>query len=80
MFGKRIVGTPEAFSGYEDIADQVGWRCATADEFVDAISRGQREIELGFDPQLRALYEERYSLPAAKERLAKILGCSSTDS
>jgi polysaccharide biosynthesis protein PslH len=80
MFGKRIVGTAEAFSGYEDITDQVGWRCTTADEFVDAISRAQREIEFGFDPQLRALYEKRYSLPAARDRLAKILSSSSTDS
>jgi polysaccharide biosynthesis protein PslH len=80
MYGKKIVGTSEAFSGYEDITDQVGWCCTTADEFVDAISRAQREIELGFDPQLRALYEERYSLPAARERLAKILSCSSRDS
>ena len=80
MYGKKIVGTPEAFSGYEDIVDRAGWCCATADEFVDAISHAQREVTLGFDPQLRALYEEKYSLPAARERLAKILGCSSTDS
>ena len=80
MFGKRIVGTPEAFSGYEDITDQVGWCCTTADEFVDAIAHAQREVVRGFDPQMRALYEERYSLPAARERLAKILSCSSTDS
>ena len=41
MYGKKIVGTPEAFSGYEDIVDQAGWRCATADDFVDAISNAQ---------------------------------------
>lgn len=80
MYGKKIVGTSEAFSGYEDIVDRAGWSCATADEFVDAISLAQREVVLGFDPQLRALYEEKYSLPAAKGRLAKILGCSSKDS
>ena len=45
MYGKKIVGTPEAFSGYEDIVDRAGWRCATADEFVDAISHAQREVE-----------------------------------
>ena len=80
MYGKKIIGTPEAFSGYEDVADRAGWCCATADEFVDAIAHAQREDTLGFDPQLRALYEEKYSLPAARERLAKILGCGSTDS
>ena len=80
MYGKKVVGTSEAFSGYEDIVERAGWSCATADEFVDAIAHAQREVTLGFDPQLRALYEEKYSLPAARERLAKILGCCSTDS
>ena len=75
MYGKKIVGTPEAFSGYEDIADRAGWSCTTADEFVDAIAHAQREVTLGFDPQLRALYEENYSLPAATARLAEILEC-----
>ena len=80
MYGKKIVGTPEAFSGYEDIVGRAGWCCATVDEFVDAISHAQREVVLGFDPQLRALYEEKYSLPAATERLAKILGRNSENS
>jgi len=80
MYGKKIIGTPEAFSGYEDVAEQAGWCCTTADEFVDAIAYAQSEITLGFDPQLRGIYEEKYSLPAARERLAKILSCSSTES
>ena len=80
MYGKKIVGTPEAFSGYEDIVDQAGWRCATADDFVEAISNAQEQVEFSFDPQLRRLYEEKYSLPAARARLAEILSCSSADS
>ena len=79
MYGKKIVGTSEAFSGYEDIVDRAGWSCATPDDFVDAIAYAQREVVLAFDPQLRALYEEKYSLPAARERLAKILASSGTD-
>lgn len=80
MYGKKIIGTPEAFSGYEDIVGRAGWRCATADDFVDAISNAQEQVELSFDPQLRRLYEEKYSLPAARARLAEILSCSSADS
>lgn len=79
MYGKRIVGTPEAFAGYEDIADKVGWRCTTVNEFVDAISLARDGLELGFDPQLRAIFEEKYSMPAAKARLADILECSITE-
>ena len=32
MFGKKIIGTPEAFSGYEDVVDQLGWICETSND------------------------------------------------
>lgn len=73
MYGKKIIGTPEAFSGYEDVVNRVGWCCETADDFVAAISSAQSEIKLSFDWELRRLYEKKYSLPAAKARLAQIL-------
>lgn len=74
MYGKKIVGTPEAFSGYEDVATRAGWECETADDFVAAI-RGAQDLSLkSFDPELRALYEEKYSFTAARERLAGIMG------
>ncbi len=74
MFGKKVIGTPEAFSGYEDVADRAGWECVTADDFVDAISLAQKEVVKSFDPTLRAIYDEKYSFPAARVRLAGILG------
>jgi glycosyltransferase involved in cell wall biosynthesis len=74
MYGKKIVGTPEAFSGYEEIADRAGWVCESADDFVDAIRRATDSVIEPFAPDLRALYEERHSYPAACSRLAKILG------
>ena len=74
MFGKRIIGTPEAFSGYEQIAERAGWVCTTAEEFVAAIDRVQNMALQEFDPELRALYEKTYSFSAAQSRLAEILG------
>lgn len=74
MYGKKIIGTPEAFSGYEDVADRVGWVCESVDDFVDAISLAQKEVVKSFDPTLRAIYDEKYSFPAARVRLAGILG------
>jgi glycosyltransferase involved in cell wall biosynthesis len=74
MFGKKIVGTPEAFSGYEQIAERAGWVCTTAEEFVAAIDRVQKMPLQVFDPELRALYEERFSFPAARSRFAEIFG------
>lgn len=73
MYGKKIVGSPEAFSGYEDIADRAGWVCTTADEFVAAIRRAPQKVVKAFDPELRAIYEKNYSFPAARARLAGIL-------
>lgn len=73
MFGKKVVGTPAAFSGYEDIVTLAGWSCNTRDEFVEAIEHAQRTIKFGFDPVLRDLYEKKYSLSAATARLSQIL-------
>lgn len=73
MYGKKVVGTPEAFSGYEDILDQAGWVCKTVDDFIAAIEVASAEIHQSFDPTLRAIYEQRYSMASAEERLAQVL-------
>jgi glycosyltransferase involved in cell wall biosynthesis len=73
LFGKRVVGTPEAFVGYDDAAGRMGAVCSTAKEFIDTINRFAAEQLVEFDLGLRALYEEKYSFPAAKARLAKIM-------
>ena len=73
MYGKKIVGTPEAFSGYEKIVQQAGWVCATKEEFIVAVKHAQDETQLSFDPALRTIYEELYSYEAARRRLEIIL-------
>ncbi|MEH6592456.1 MAG: glycosyltransferase [Halioglobus sp.] len=73
MFGKKVVGTREAFSGYEDVADEVGWECETARDFIVAIEQAQSMIVEAFDPQLRQFYEKLYSYSAARVRIAKII-------
>jgi glycosyltransferase involved in cell wall biosynthesis len=73
MHGKKVVGTPEAFSGYEDIANRAGWICITANDFVSAISSAQLAVTPSFDCELRAIYKEKYSFDAARSRLAQIL-------
>ena len=73
MFGKKILATPEAFVGYEDVADRAGLVCLTADDFVAAIRRAQELPLQSFDPELRAIYEEKYSFVAARERMQRNL-------
>ena len=73
MFGKKVIGTREAFSGYEDVAHKAGWICATADEFVEAINR-VGDIELPrFNSQVREIFDQTYSYSAARARLARVL-------
>ena len=73
MHGKKIVGTPEAFSGYEDVVKEAGWVCNTADEFVTAIAEAHTQITQTFNPTLRGFYEKYYSMAAAQARLREIL-------
>lgn len=73
MYGKKIVGTPEAFTGYENVLPQAGWMCKTREEFVSAIVEAQATITQCFDMSLRQIYEQRYSMTAATERLRQIL-------
>lgn len=74
MFGKRIIGTPEAYSGYEEFAGCAGWVCRTPDEFAAAIETALKARLPAFDPELRSLYESHFSLDAARQRLAAALG------
>ena len=74
MFGKRIVGTAEAFSGYEDVVSLAGAVCSSADDFVGAMRAELLRAHQPIDQGLRAIYEQNYSLSAARARLAEILG------
>jgi glycosyltransferase involved in cell wall biosynthesis len=73
MYGKRIIGTPEAFSGYENVAGAAGWVCTTKEDFAAALRQVREAPPPRFDPALRALYEQHYSRDAARRRLAEIL-------
>jgi glycosyltransferase involved in cell wall biosynthesis len=73
MFGKRIIGTAEAFSGYESVMAEAGCVCETTEDFVLAIERELTASRQSVDPRLRALYEEHFSIAAATRRLAQIL-------
>ena len=73
MYGKKIIGTPEAFSGYEGLAERAGRVCASVDDFVQAIEAADDMVKAPFDPEMRSLYEGNYSFPAARARLAEIM-------
>lgn len=74
MHGKKVIGTPEAFSGYDDVVDQAGWMCTSTDDFVNAVQQSMGETVKPFDPSLRRLYESKYSHQALRCRLEAIMG------
>ncbi len=73
MFGKKVIGTPKVFSGYEDVTDRVGRVCSSKEEFVAAIKCADKMVCNPFDPELRAIYEAEYSVSAPTARYKKIL-------
>ncbi|MDB5698451.1 MAG: glycosyltransferase [Alphaproteobacteria bacterium] len=73
MFGKRIVGTNEAFCGYEALGAEAGWLCETQSQFVSALRTIEALPLPRFDPSLRSLYELHYSEQATLYRLARLL-------
>jgi glycosyltransferase involved in cell wall biosynthesis len=73
MFGRQIIGTPEAFSGYERIASQVGVVCSGEDEFVAAVNAFNVHRDVSAEDELRAIYEAEYSQDAFKRKMALVL-------
>ena len=44
MYGKKIIGTNEAFTGYETIIKQAGRVCKSAEEFISAIETSDNMV------------------------------------
>lgn len=79
MYGKKVVGTPEAFSGYEPVARQAGWLCGSAAEFARAMELAVQTPLPQLDAKIRQLYVDNYSEAAARGRMAGILGARRTE-
>lgn len=73
MFGKRVIGTAEAFSGYGHDVLSAGWQAETATEFLAAIQDAIKVDLPDFDPAARAMYEASHSFAAATRRMAEII-------
>lgn len=71
MYGRRVVGTSEAFVGYEQFAARVGAVCEDASEFVAALTDLSSRVA-GDDVTLRRIYLENYSEEAMRRNLARI--------
>jgi hypothetical protein len=72
MYGKRVIGTPEAFSGYENVAAYAGKVCSNSQEFISTLCDIADEPFVESDPVLRTLYEKNYSYQSAFRRFQRI--------
>lgn len=73
MYGKHVVGTPEAFSGYAADIVAANRCCDDADGFVAAIEAAVKAPPPPWDPKMRLLYERDHSPASARLRLSAIL-------
>jgi glycosyltransferase involved in cell wall biosynthesis len=73
MYGKKIVGTPEAFVGYEATLPRAGWCCRSPEDFLNACKTAEREGSDSVNEALIEIYEENYSFTAAQRRFSEIL-------
>lgn len=61
MFGKYIIGTPEAFEGYKLEYENVGALCVSSVDFIEAIKPFERKEFKRFNEYSRTMYEKNYS-------------------
>lgn len=72
-YGRLVVGTTEAFAGYEDIVNRgAGMLCNRSKEFIDTIQELCKK-EYRFCKEARIAYEENYSINASKRRMEEIV-------
>lgn len=72
MYGKNILGTDEAFEGYEFDEEKVGKRANTAEEFIEYINKLSENPIPRFNVYSRKVYVEKYSNDAAINTFKKI--------
>lgn len=70
MFGKSIIGTKEAFEGYEIDTDKVGALCLNAEDFVKNIKKAKSG---SFNQYSRDIFLEKYSFEATLKLFKKLI-------
>lgn len=66
MYGKNIIGTDEAFEGYDGDYTQIGGRCNTAEEFIECLHGFAQSPRPRFNTYSRRLFLDKYSFDAVQ--------------
>ncbi|MDH6343373.1 hypothetical protein M2480_001362 [Parabacteroides sp. PFB2-12] len=73
MYGKNIIGTAEAFEGYDVDVKQVGALCHTKEEFIKALQIFSQQPIPRFNPYSRQMFVENYSEEERKRRFGEVV-------
>ena len=74
MYGRRIFASDEALEGYEVEGIQGITRCNSAEDYITAISDYfQYEEKLPYQPDVRALFLEKYETECVKKQFDKAI-------
>ena len=73
MYGKNIIGTPEAWSGYDLDTTRAGACCSTADEFIAAIDDFCRRPRPRFNTYCRDVFVAQYSADRMVDKFRAVL-------
>ena len=73
MNGKNIIGTDEAFEGYEIEESVSGWRCNTADEFIACMNEFAAHPRPRWNENARQCYLNHYSDQAVEKMFRELL-------
>lgn len=72
MFGRKIVGTKEAFVGYEKDIENIGWECNTDKEFIDILNYEYLEPSDESNKLLKKIFLENYSTQAFEKNILEL--------
>ena len=75
MYGKTIIGTPEAFCGY-DYNPEIGKICTNKNEFCDAIDYYMKPKSKRFNSFSRDLYLNKYSFNSTLKKFKDVFNNS----
>ena len=73
MYGKNIIGTPEAWSGYELDYSKAGACCLTADEFITVINDFCQNPHPRFNAYSREVFINQYSADRMVDKFRAVL-------
>lgn len=72
MWGKFMVGTDEAFCGF-DISSECGVKCSTVDDFIKQINKLLSHPKGKYIPASRSLFLDKYSMECSEKIIKAIV-------